>query len=102
MVKIIWTDSALNSLDDIAEFIALDNSSAASKLVCRVMSVVDRLQDFPESGRLIPEIADLPYKEIIVNPCRVLYRYDRKMQTVFILAVIRQEMDLLRYINQGH
>ncbi|GAB6070953.1 type II toxin-antitoxin system RelE/ParE family toxin [Thiomicrorhabdus hydrogeniphila] len=100
MVEINWADSAVNALDDIAEYIALDNISAASKLVTKVINTVDRLHDFPESGRLVQEIPHLSYREIIVNPCRVIYRFDKKMLTINIVAVIRQEMDLLRYINQ--
>ena len=36
MAKITWTDSALDDLDEIAEYIALDKISAARKLVQRV------------------------------------------------------------------
>ncbi|MDX1353156.1 MAG: type II toxin-antitoxin system RelE/ParE family toxin [Thiomicrorhabdus sp.] len=99
MVEIIWADSTVNALDEIAEYIALDNISAACKLVTKIINTVDRLHDFPESGGLVPEIPDLSYREIIVNPCRVIYRFDKKISTINIIAVIRQEMDLLRYIN---
>jgi len=99
MVEIVWTKSALDGLDDVAEFIAIDNLSAAKRVVEEITNSIDRLQDFPESGRKIPEILDLPFREIITNPCRVIYKYDEATQYVYILGVIRQEMDLLRYLH---
>jgi len=98
MVDVIWTDSAVDALNEVAEFIAIDNVNAARKLVQRVMTSTDRLHQFPESGRIIPEIAELPYRELIVNPCRILYKYH---QNVVILNVLRQERDVLRYIKEN-
>jgi len=102
MVKIVWTKSVLAVLDDVAEFIAIDNIPAAKRVVEEVTNSVDRLQNFPESGRKIPEILDLPFREIITNPCRVIYKFDGTTQYVYILAVIRQEMDLLRYLHNSN
>jgi len=38
MAKIVWTEPALNDLDAIADYIALDNPHAARELVRRVRS----------------------------------------------------------------
>jgi len=99
MVEIVWTKSALGGLDDVAEFIAIDNLAAAKRVVEEITNSVDRLQNFPESDRRIPEILDLPFREIITNLCRVIYKYDKASQCVYVLGVIRQEMDLLRYLQ---
>ena len=100
MAKIIWTESAIQALEYIAEFIALDKPSAASNLVHQVMEASDRLSSFPESGRIIPELSDMHYREILIKPCRLLYKFDANQQSIFILNVVRQERDLLRYIHQ--
>ncbi|TQP31616.1 type II toxin-antitoxin system RelE/ParE family toxin, partial [Vibrio cholerae] len=52
MVEIIWTEPALFDLNDIAEYIALENVVAAKQLVQTVFTKVERLADFPESGRV--------------------------------------------------
>ena len=39
MAQIVWTEPALNELDEIAEFIALDKFDAAQKLVQSVFPV---------------------------------------------------------------
>ena len=56
MAQIIWTEPALEDLNKIAEFIALDNIPAANKLVQKVFLNIERLERFPESGRKPPEL----------------------------------------------
>jgi toxin ParE1/3/4 len=96
MAQIKWAESALDDLNGIAEYIALDKPSAAKKLVRHVFKSVDNLQAFPESGRRPPELEDTTYREIIVGPCRIFYRIDNK--TVFILYVMRSERALRQFL----
>tara|TARA_R110002094_G_scaffold35316_4_gene47894 strand:- start:224 stop:529 length:306 start_codon:yes stop_codon:yes gene_type:complete len=96
MAQIIWTESALNNLDDVAEYIAVSNIYAARKLVEKFFSKVQRLEQFPESGRIPEEIATLTYREVVVGPCRVFYKVDQ--DSVYILHVLRQERDLRRFL----
>ncbi len=96
MVEVIWTEPALAQLDEIAEYIALENLSAASKLVAKVLTTVDRLGQFPSSGREPPELASTVYREVVVSPCRVFYRAEN--EKVFILHVMREERELRAYM----
>ncbi|MCU7837709.1 MAG: type II toxin-antitoxin system RelE/ParE family toxin [gamma proteobacterium symbiont of Taylorina sp.] len=96
MAQVIWTEPALSDLDEIAEYIALDKVSAAKYLVKKVFSGVERLEDFPKSGRTPPELENSIYREIIVNPCRIFYRYSQ--DKVFILYVMRSERKLRKYL----
>ena len=74
MAKIVWTEPALDQLDEIAEYIALDNPAAASSLVVKVFKAVDRLERFPNSGREPPELPNSIYREVLCPPCRIFYR----------------------------
>jgi toxin ParE1/3/4 len=96
MAQIIWTDSALDDVNEIAEYIALENSLAAKNLVKNIFNSVRRLKDFPRSGRLPPEFDDSRYLEVIVGPCRIFYRYDDNR--IFILYVMRSERALRNFI----
>lgn len=96
MAQVIWTEPALDNLDDIAEYIAFHNPSAARKLVKSVFQKTDRLEKFPATGRKPPELQSLGYREIVVNPCRIFYRVDN--DTVYILHVMRQEQQLRLYM----
>ncbi len=46
MAEIIWTDPALNNLNEIAEYIALNNPTAAKILVQTVFDKVTRFKRF--------------------------------------------------------
>lgn len=96
MAEVIWTEPALQQLDAIAEYIALDNPAAASDLVRVVFDKIERLADFPKSGRTPPELPDSVYREVVVPPCRIFYREDE--QRVLLLYVMREERQLRTYM----
>lgn len=96
MAEVIWTEPALGQLDAIAEYIALDNPGAANKLVAEVFNKTDRLADFPQSGRVPPELPDSVYREVVVSPCRIFYREEG--ESVLILHVMRDEQQLRTFM----
>ncbi len=96
MAEIIWTSSAIDDVDGIAEYIAVTNLPAAKKLVRKVFDKVDRLANFPNSGKHPSELKELTYREVVVSPCRIFYKIENGK--VFILHVMRQERDLRKYL----
>jgi len=99
MAEIVWSEPALNDLEEIANYIALDKLSAAQRLVQKVFDRVDLLSDSPKSGRKVPELSRSKYKEVIVGPCRVFYRFSNN--TVYILHVMRAEREMRKYMLQN-
>lgn len=96
MAEIIWTKPTLEQLNDIAEYIALDNAQAARSVVKNVFDKVDRLNNFPLSGCVLPELPNSIYREIIVNPCRIFYRIQNN--TVYIIHIMRDTQQLRKYM----
>jgi len=96
MAQIKWTEPALNDIDEIAGYIALDKPAAAKKLVSDIFNSVKRLKKFPESGRRPPELPDTGYRELVIGPCRVFYRCKGKQ--IFILYVMRSERELRKFL----
>jgi toxin ParE1/3/4 len=92
--RLIWAQPALDELDEIAAHIALDKPDAAAQLVSRCLDVVERLVHQPASGRWVPELQERRYREVIVPPCRILYR--REGEDVLIVHVLRGERRLRR------
>lgn len=90
--RVVWAAPALDDLDDVAAHIAAADERAAARLVERVFTAVDRLRDFPAAGRRVPEVPHGPYRELIVSPCRVLYR--AAASVVHIVHVTRGERPL--------
>jgi toxin ParE1/3/4 len=85
MAPVRWTPQAANDLDAIAEFIARDSPHFAGLFAADVLQAVDRLVDFPESGRMVPEIGEKNIREIILGSYRRIYR--RRTEAVEILTV---------------
>lgn len=96
MAQVKWTEPALVDLDEIAEYIALDKQNAAKNLVREVLKSVKNLKQFPQAGRCPPELPESNYRELIVGPCRVFYRVDKKK--VFILYIMRSERELRKFL----
>ena len=89
MAEIVWTEPALNDLDAIADYIALENPAAAAELVRRVFEHIEQLEDHPESGSRPAELKKSRYRQIVEPPCRLFYRYEGSR--VFVLYVMRSE-----------
>lgn len=96
MAKLIWTEPALLDLDEVAEYIALDDPLATGNYVQKVFDRVERLAIYPNSGKRPKELPRTPYREIVVPPCRIFYRVEN--ETAYILYVMRSERLLHRFL----
>lgn len=92
MARIIWTEPALQELDEIADYISLDNPAAAKMLVRETFKRLDHLVLHPKSGKLVEEFEVSVYREIVLPPCRIFYRIADDI--VYIIHVIREEQML--------
>ena len=84
-MKIRFTPSARAQLLSALNYIRRDNPGAALNFRERVESALRRLEEFPNSGRVMPEFPELPYREVIISPYRFFYRV--KGEIVWIVAV---------------
>jgi plasmid stabilization system protein ParE len=73
-VNVEWSDRALRRIDEIADHIAMDDPAAAERWVIELFATVERLAQFPLSGRVVPEIEDDKVREIIYGAYRVFYQ----------------------------
>ncbi len=96
MVELTWTEPALSDLNEIAEYIALENPTAAGELVRRIFSAVERLEQHPTSGKIPDELEGRRYREVVSGPCRVCYRHLKG--EVLILYVMRSERELRNFL----
>lgn len=73
-MTIQWTERAQDDLAAIHAFVESDSPHYATVLVRRLLSAVDRLQDFPHSGRAVAEFNDPEVREVVMKPYRIVYR----------------------------
>jgi len=85
MAELRWTPQAADDLEAITSFIAVDSPQYASLFAIDVLASVERLQFFPRSGRILPEMQDPDIREIILGNYRIVYRIRR--ETVEVLTV---------------
>jgi plasmid stabilization system protein ParE len=74
MVKVIWTDSAIQDLDDIGNHIAKDSERYAEVTIDRLFNSVDILENFPKAGKMVPEFENEFIRELIRGSYRIVYR----------------------------
>lgn len=73
MVKINWTLQAKNDLIAIAEYIAQDSKKYASIQVKRIRLKAKQITEFPESGKIVPELGDPKIRELLLGNYRIIY-----------------------------
>ena len=73
-MKILFTPAGRRQFLDAISFIRRENPTAATAFRQRAEAALHRLESFPESGRIVPEFPDLPYREVILRPYRFFYR----------------------------
>jgi len=84
-VKLRWSPLAIDRVSEIARYIARDNPDAARKWVVSIFQICERLEHSPQSGRIVPEIRQDDFREIIHGNYRIIYRVKR--ENIFILTV---------------
>ncbi len=91
-MKVEWSPLALERVEDIAQYIAQDNPDAAARWVVELFDTVERLADFPESGRVVPEVGIRRIREVIFGAYRVIYSVRDKVDVL----TVRRGNQLLR------
>lgn len=88
-MKVIWSPLAIDRAHDEARYIAEDKPGAALQWISGLFEATDRLETFPESGQIVPEIALPEYRQIIYRSHRIIYRLEAN--SVSILTVRRSK-----------
>jgi len=84
-LKILFTPTGRRQFLEAIAYIHRGNPSAAATFRRKSEKSLSRLKEFSDSGRLLPEFPELPFREVIVNPYRFFYKV--KDKTVWIIAV---------------
>jgi len=76
--KIVWSQDASDDLIDIVQYIKeKSGKKIAKEIYQRVITHVEKIDTFPEIGRVVPELLSigvLDIREIIENPWRIFFR----------------------------
>lgn len=89
MVK--WSGPAKRDLKKIYDYIAEDSKYYARNVVQNIVDKSESIEQFPRSGRVVPEINDPDVREIFIYSYRLIYEI--KPNSVGILAIVHGRRD---------
>ncbi len=96
-MRIVWSPLALERVEDIARYIAEDKPEVAIKWVEDLFTATERLADFPESGRMVPEAGARRIREVVFGAYRVIYSVKEQID----ILTVRRSNQLLRLWELG-
>ncbi len=97
MAEVTWHVEAANDLAAAAEFIARDSPIAASLFAARIVAAAERLGEHPRLGRIVPEIGNDSYRELVFQNYRIVYIVADA--GVVIIGIIHAAMDMERQVR---
>ena len=84
-MKIIWSPLAVDRASEIVDYIAQDKPSAAIRWIDKVFNKVEQLKSSPQIGRIVPEMSDNQFREIIYGNYRIIYRVELKQISILTI-----------------
>ncbi len=84
-MKIVWSPLAVERALEIVDCIAQDKPLAAEKWVHTVFSKVEQLRSNPETGRIVPEINESQFRELIYGNYRIIYHIGTKQVSILTI-----------------
>ena len=97
MTRVVFAETARGDLEDIIDYIALDNIAAAERVYRRVIETAGQLAQFPNLGRpgRVPGL-----RELVVSGLPYLIAYDTGRGVVTVIAVFHTSRDLARALAE--
>jgi len=91
-MKIFWSPLAVERLENIYNYISVDNKSAAQKVAERIFKKVETLAKNPERGRIVPETNREEIREIFEGEYRIIYRIETKKVSILTIRNFKQQL----------
>ena len=85
-MKVFWTETAVNHLSSIYNYISQNSPQYAQRLVERLTRRSEQIANFPFSGRLVPEFETEQIWEVIEGSYRIIYYI--KPEQIDVIAVL--------------
>jgi toxin ParE1/3/4 len=85
--QIIWSQTAVEDLKGIVQYIAFDDPGAAARLADRIVQRFAGASKLPFSNRVVPEKAEESIRESILKPYRLIYEVDADRRAIHVLRI---------------
>lgn len=81
-----WSPEAIEDIESIAAYIERDSAWYAKAVASKIVETVETIPEFPELGRMVPEVGDPAIRERFAYSYRIIYRLEP--ERVLVAAVI--------------
>jgi len=81
-----WSPEAIEDIEAIASYIERDSPWYAKAIASKIVETAETIPDFPEIGRIVPEIGNSLIRERFVYSYRIIYRIEA--ERILVAAVI--------------
>lgn len=85
--RLIWSPTARLDIKQITNYISENSPLTARRFIKKIFQTVERLTDFPESGRIVPEFENPEIREVIRSPFRIVYKFHSEKKIIEIVRV---------------
>src|SRR5207253_4745953 len=99
MGKVFWSEPAIEDLRSAVEYIAQDSPTYAERFGVLLLAALKRLEEFPRSGRIVPEFEDPSIREMIYGSYRVIYLV--RGEGCHVVALVHASRDIVRHLSPG-
>ncbi|OFZ98480.1 MAG: plasmid stabilization protein [Betaproteobacteria bacterium RIFCSPLOWO2_02_67_12] len=81
-----WSPEAVEDIEAIAAHIERDSPWYARAVASRIVETAETIPEFPELGRMVPEVGDPSNRERFAYSYRIIYRIEA--ERILVAAVI--------------
>ncbi|MBU1626694.1 type II toxin-antitoxin system RelE/ParE family toxin, partial [bacterium] len=78
---------------------AIDSAENAKQFLKSLVHAADKLASFPRIGRIVPELKDQAFREIIYHGYRIVYKISEDNDNVEIVSIIHAARDLKKLLG---
>lgn len=98
-MRVNWTEPALEALADLHNHLRQEAPWYAARFVEQLVGAVDQLEQFPLSGRRVPEAENEAIRELIFHGYRIIY-WVVNDDRLDVIGLLHGRRDLANPTNQ--
>ena len=91
-MNVVWLFIAAGNLIENNRYNAKDHPEAARAVIKDIYEAGTRIREFPEKGRVVPEIGKTNIKEIFCRGYRIIYKIESKRITILTVRHMREQL----------
>lgn len=97
-LRLAWSPEAVEDIESIASYIERDSPWYAKAVASKIVEIAETIPEFPELGRVVPELGDASIRERLLHSYRIIYRIETGR--ILVAAVIHGSRLLQPFVQR--